>query len=106
MKGFIVGDYKFEKPRIGKGAFSNIYKGKNLIKGIRYEGVRVIGEPQKYAEKYYNDGFDEIIYIDSVASLYQRNNIFSIVLKAANEIFIPLKVQLIPLFAQKHSKIQ
>ena len=28
-------------------------KGPNLIKGIRFEGLRVIGDPNKYALKYY-----------------------------------------------------
>ena len=35
-------------------------KGPKLIKGVRYEGVRVIGNPQNYAKKYYEDGIDEI----------------------------------------------
>ena len=29
-------------------------KGPNLIKGINLEGIRVIGDPQKYAARYYN----------------------------------------------------
>lgn len=31
MKGFIIGNYKCDKPRIGRGAFSNIYKGENIV---------------------------------------------------------------------------
>ena len=67
-------------------------KGPNLVKGINLEGLRIIGDPQKYAEKYYLDGADEIIYIDSVASLYGRNNLSEVVDKAARKISIPLTV--------------
>jgi len=42
-------------------------KGKNLIKGIQLEGFRVIGCPSDFAEKYYNQGADELIYMDAVA---------------------------------------
>ena len=54
-------------------------KGPNLVKGINLEGLRIIGDPQEYAEKYYLEGADEIIYIDSVASLYGRNNLSEVV---------------------------
>ncbi len=67
-------------------------KGPDVVKGFQLEGVKKVGLPNDLAGKYYNDTIDEIIYIDSVASLYQRNNIFSIVNNAANEIFIPLTV--------------
>ena len=50
-------------------------KGPNLIKGIHLEGLRVIGDPNVYAKKYYQSGIDEIIYMDTVASLYGRNNL-------------------------------
>ena len=39
-------------------------KGRRLIKGIQYEGVRVIGDALDYAKKYYAQGIDELIYID------------------------------------------
>lgn len=67
-------------------------KGPNLIKGIHLEGLRVIGDPQVYAEEYYVNGIDEIIYIDSVASLYGRNNLTNIVKYTAENIFIPMTV--------------
>lgn len=67
-------------------------KGPNLIKGIHLEGLRVIGEPGEFALKYYEQGADELIYMDSVASLYGRNNLTEIVSRAAAEIFVPLTV--------------
>ena len=50
-------------------------KGSNLVKGIHLEGLRVLGDPEKFAVKYYNEGADEIMYQDVVASLYQRNSL-------------------------------
>lgn len=67
-------------------------KGKNLIKGIRYEGVRVIGDPGEYAKAYYNDGADEILYIDSVASLYERSGLAPLVERSVKNIFVPISV--------------
>ncbi|NCP19530.1 MAG: imidazole glycerol phosphate synthase subunit HisF [Erythrobacter sp.] len=67
-------------------------KGPNLIKGIHLEGLRVIGDPQEYARRYYEQGADELIYIDIVASLYGRNSLHDIVSRAARDIFVPLTV--------------
>jgi len=67
-------------------------KGKNLIKGIRYEGVRVIGDPGEFAMKYYADGADEIVYIDSVASLYERSSLAPLVENSVKNIFVPISV--------------
>ena len=67
-------------------------KGPNLIKGVHLEGLRVVGDPQKHAREYYQQGADELIYMDIVASLYGRNNLTDIVRRAANDIFVPLTV--------------
>ena len=67
-------------------------KGTNVVKGVHLEGLRVVGEPGKFAQAYYLDGADEIIYMDSVASLYGRNNLHNIVSQASEHIFIPLTV--------------
>jgi cyclase len=67
-------------------------KGPNLVKGVHMEGLRVLGLPESYALRYYQDGADEIIYIDTVASLYGRNNLSEIVSRAAENIYIPLTV--------------
>lgn len=67
-------------------------KGPNLIKGIHLEGLRVIGAPNEYALDYYQQGADELIYMDCVASLYGRNNLTDIVKSAAKDIFVPMTV--------------
>ena len=67
-------------------------KGPNLIKGVHLEGLRVIGSPNTFAKKYYEEGIDEIIFLDVVASLYGRNQLLEIIQEAAKDIFIPLTV--------------
>ncbi len=67
-------------------------KNENLIKGIQLEGLRVIGDPNEFAKKYYSLGADEILYMDAVASLYGRNNLSDIIKKTAKDVFIPITV--------------
>ena len=67
-------------------------KGPNLVKGIHLEGLRVLGKPEKFAQLYYKQGADELIFQDTVASLYQRNNLTDIISRTAENIFIPLTV--------------
>ncbi len=67
-------------------------KNEFVIKGINFEGLRKIGNPNQIAKKFYRDGIDEIIYNDCVASLYQRNSLEKIVQDTAKDIFVPLTV--------------
>ncbi|WP_339606912.1 imidazole glycerol phosphate synthase cyclase subunit [uncultured Roseivirga sp.] len=67
-------------------------KGPNLVKGIHLEGLRVLGSPKDFAKYYYEQGADELIYQDVVASLYERNSLHDIISETAGEIFIPLTV--------------
>jgi hypothetical protein len=67
-------------------------KGPNLIKSIRLEGVRVIGDPGEHARAYYQQGADELLYVDAVASLYQRNSLKEIVRSTSEDVFVPMTV--------------
>lgn len=67
-------------------------KGENLIKGVHLEGLRVIGDPQEYARRYYEQGADELIYMDIVASLYGRSKLTDIVRRTAHDVFVPMTV--------------
>lgn len=67
-------------------------KGPNLIKGIHLEGLRVVGSPQAHALRYYEAGIDELLYMDIVASLYERNSLHDIVRDTAQSVFIPMTV--------------
>ena len=65
-------------------------KNNFVIKGINFEGLRKIGDPLKLAKKYYEEKIDEIMFIDAVASLYDRNNLFNIIDQSTKEIFCPI----------------
>jgi len=63
-----------------------------VVKPIHFEGLRKIGSPLDLAEKYYNQGADEIMYLDIVASLYQRGIIYEDINNTASKVFIPFAV--------------
>tara|TARA_B100001250_G_scaffold268293_1_gene231468 strand:- start:151 stop:984 length:834 start_codon:yes stop_codon:yes gene_type:complete len=63
-----------------------------LIKGINFEGLRALGDPDQFAKSYYLNKADEIIYIDSVATLYGTNNLSKFISNTAKNIFVPLTV--------------
>lgn len=60
-----------------------------VVKPVHFDGLRKIGEPHSLAEYYYEQGADEIFYIDIVASLYQREVLFDDVRRAASNVFVP-----------------
>ena len=51
-----------------------------------------MGKPEEFAKFYYDQGADELIYQDTVASLYQRNSLIEIITRTVKNIFIPLTV--------------
>ena len=61
-----------------------------LVKGIQYEGLRKLGDPHDFARRYYEQGVDEILYLDTVASLYERNNLGNILERTTADVFIPI----------------
>lgn len=67
-------------------------KGPNLVKGIHLEGLRVLGKPSDFAKYYYEQGADELMFMDVVASLYERNSLHEIISETAKKIFIPITV--------------
>jgi len=67
-------------------------KGPNVVKGVNLEGLRVVGRPEMFAPHYYAEGADELLFMDTVASLYGRNTIEEIVHRTAERMFVPLTV--------------
>ena len=65
-------------------------KDEYLVKGIQYEGLRKLGDPHDFAVRYYRQGIDELLYLDTVASLYGRNNLGEILRRATADVFIPI----------------
>ena len=62
-------------------------KNGNLIKGVNLEGLRVLGDPILFAQNYYNQGADEIVYVDNVATLYGTNNLTKFVKKRLKKFY-------------------
>lgn len=67
-------------------------KGPDLIKPVKMEGTRKVGNPFEKATAYNDQGIDEILYLDVVASLYGRNGLLELVKKTSSRIFCPLTV--------------
>ncbi|MBO6788914.1 MAG: imidazole glycerol phosphate synthase subunit HisF [Dinoroseobacter sp.] len=67
-------------------------KGSFVIKSVQLEGLRKVGDPAEFAKRYYEQGADELIFSDVVASLYGRNSLYDIVRQTAAEAFVPLTV--------------
>ncbi|KQX19536.1 MULTISPECIES: imidazole glycerol phosphate synthase subunit HisF [unclassified Sphingomonas] len=67
-------------------------KNEWVIKGIHLEGLRKVGEPVEMAKAYYDAGIQEIMFMDAVASLYDRNNLFHIIERACENVFVPIAI--------------
>jgi len=62
------------------------------VKGVQLEGIRGLGDPAEFARAYYEEGADELLFVDVVASLYGRNSLLDMIRSTAREIFCPLAV--------------
>ena len=67
-------------------------KNNFVVKGIQFEGLKKLGLPSDFGIRYYEEGAHELIFIDIVASLYERNSLFEIIREATKDIFIPITV--------------
>lgn len=67
-------------------------KGANVIKAVQFEGLRVVGKPEEMAQRYAEAGADEILFLDTVASLYGRNQLASLLERTVESVFVPITV--------------
>jgi len=67
-------------------------KNNDVIKGINLEGLRKVGNPLELAVAYYEQGIDEIVFMDAVASLYDRNNLFRVIAESVQNVFVPVSL--------------
>ena len=63
-----------------------------VVKGVNFEGLRDIGDPVELASRYYQEGADEITFLDVHASSENRKTMLDVVTKCAEQVFIPLTV--------------
>jgi cyclase len=62
------------------------------VKGVNFEGLRDIGDPVELASRYYQEGADEVTFLDVHASSENRKTMLDVVTKCAEQVFIPLTV--------------
>ena len=67
-------------------------KNGRVVKGLHFESIKDAGDPVELAEKYSNDGADELVFLDITASDEQRKTIKDLVRKVASVIDIPFTV--------------
>lgn len=63
-----------------------------VVKGVKFEGVRDVGDPVALAEIYNQQGADEIVFYDITASYEKRSVMLDVVRETAKRVFVPLTV--------------
>jgi cyclase len=66
--------------------------GGRVVKGVRFEGLREVGEPVELATRYSQLGADELVFLDVTASVEGRGPLLELVERAASELEIPFTV--------------
>ncbi len=67
-------------------------KNGRVVKGLHFESIKDAGDPVELAEKYSNEGADELVFLDITASDEQRETIKDLVRRVASVIDIPFTV--------------
>jgi imidazole glycerol-phosphate synthase subunit HisF len=67
-------------------------KGGRVVKGVKFEDLRDVGDPAELAARYYAEGADEVVFLDIGASKEERKTTLDVVRRTAEVLFIPLTV--------------
>ncbi|WMJ23626.1 imidazole glycerol phosphate synthase subunit HisF [Paludicola sp. MB14-C6] len=67
-------------------------KNGRVVKGINFVGLKDVGNPVECAKAYYEQGADEIVFLDITATHEARGTIIDVVRNTAKEVFVPLTV--------------
>ena len=67
-------------------------KGTQLIKGMQFEGYRKLGDPREFSIKYAQQGVDELLFVDNVASLYGSQPMLETLRRVTEDVFLPITV--------------
>jgi cyclase len=63
-----------------------------VVKGVNFLNLRDAGDPVELARKYYEQGADEITFLDVTATVDDRATMYDVVQATAEQVFIPLTV--------------
>jgi cyclase len=66
--------------------------GGRVVKGVRFEGLRDVGDPVELGAAYSDAGADELVYLDVKATLENRANLVELVGRVAERLAIPFTV--------------
>jgi imidazole glycerol-phosphate synthase subunit HisF len=66
--------------------------GGRVVKGVRFESLRDIGDPAELAERYEAQGADEIVFLDISASAEGRATLLDTARRTAERLFVPLTI--------------
>jgi cyclase len=66
--------------------------GGRVVKGIEFKQIRYAGIPWELAGRYYEEGADEIVFLDITASHERRDTMVSVIKKTSESVFVPLAV--------------
>ncbi|MEO6941840.1 MAG: imidazole glycerol phosphate synthase subunit HisF [Terrimesophilobacter sp.] len=63
-----------------------------VVKGVNFLGLRDAGDPVELSRKYYEQGADELTFLDVKATVDNRATTYELVTRTAEQVFIPLTV--------------
>ncbi len=63
-----------------------------VVKGVNFENLRDMGDPVELARVYFEQGADELTFLDVTATVDERATTYDVVRRTAEEVFIPLTV--------------
>ena len=63
-----------------------------VVKGVNFLNLRDAGDPIELAARYYQDGADELTFLDVHATVENRSTMYDLVRQTAEQVFIPLTV--------------
>ncbi|MDO5108431.1 MAG: imidazole glycerol phosphate synthase subunit HisF [Erysipelotrichaceae bacterium] len=67
-------------------------KDGRVVKGINFVGLREVGDPAELAKQYYEQGADELVFLDITATHEHRETMVHIVEKVAEQVFMPFTI--------------
>ena len=63
-----------------------------VVKGVNFDNLRDAGDPVELAARYGAEGADELTFLDVTASSGERETMYDVVRRAADQVFVPLTV--------------
>ncbi|MBP2435555.1 imidazole glycerol phosphate synthase subunit HisF [Microbacterium amylolyticum] len=69
----------------------DVSEGK-VVKGVNFQNLRVMGDPVELARQYFEQGADELTFLDVSATVDERATMYDVVQRTAEQVFIPLTV--------------